>query len=324
VELERFPESTGRIDPGIRHPRTDQFTLALERALTADWRFAVTGIRRENKNFINSVNPAARWRQVTVTNELTGQPLTLYSWDNIDESEADLLITNPDGFQYRDTENNVIGAARAERRYQGLLFALGKRLTNRWQVQASYVLSRTEGTVDNEDSSVFGGEHNRVLFETPTLALVNSEGQLSLDRRHEVKILASYEVPGIELGLSAYYRYLSGRTYSAFQRFSPDEIEFPDPAGREPWLEPLGSNRIDALNTLDLRIEKPFKLGSSGRHRLAAYADITNVFNAGTATHVFRRFPSTEIAGIDEPVPFGAPGTLIPPRVVTLGARWSF
>jgi outer membrane receptor protein involved in Fe transport len=70
---------------------------------------------------------------------------------------------------------------------------------------------------------------------------------------------------------------------------------------------------------LDLRIEKTLRVG---RGRLGVYADVTNVFNAGTPTDAQDRVPSNLIAGYD--VLFGAPTAILPPRQATLGARWSF
>jgi hypothetical protein len=325
VEIDRSPNSAYRIADGIKHPRVDQYILGIERALSNDVRIAVTGILRQNKNFIGSVIPSARWTPTTVHEDLHNSDLGVYSWANVDESESDLVITNPDGFVYRDTNDTPIGTARAERKYKGLMTVLSKRFSKRWQAQVSYVVSKTTGTVDNNDSSIFG--YNAHFFETPTLALVNSEGPLTFGGPHEFKVLATYQVPKIELNVNGFYRYLSGRTYAAYQRFPSSEINFPpSSAGRQPWIEPLGSRRIEGFSALDLRIGKIFQL-SGGTNRFEVYADITNVFNAGTITRVNRRYPSTTVGvapGETADVAFGAPISITPPRQVTIGARWSF
>jgi hypothetical protein len=267
-----------------------------------------------------SVLPSARWAPTTVTNGLTGQPLTVYSWINEDESDADRLHTNPDGFQYRDENGQVLGTAKAKRDYKAIMVVLSKRLSKRWQAQASYVYSKVEGTVDNAASSVFG--YQRYFYETPTTAIVNSEGPLAFDRPHEVKIFATYQIPKIELAVNAYYRYVSGRTYAAYQRFSSSLINFPiSSGGRSPYLEPFGSRRVEAESILDMRFEKSFKLSNRG-DRFAVYVDVANAFNAGTVTRVVDRYPSLSIAG--NSVDFEGARTIIAPRQVTLGARWSF
>lgn len=68
----------------------------------------------------------------------------------------------------------------------------------------------------------------------------------------------------------------------------------------------VGSNRVEATNALDLRLEKIFKVGSGG-DRLPVYADITNLWNASTILTVNRRYPSLGIAGFDDPIEFEAP-----------------
>jgi Carboxypeptidase regulatory-like domain/TonB dependent receptor len=320
VQIDRSATSTYRIDPNIKHPRVDQFTVGLERALGSELRLAVTGIFRQNKNIQGSVLPSARWAPTTVTNGLTGQPLTVYNWVNEAESDSDRLHTNPDGFQYLDENGNVLGTAHAKRDYKALMVVLSKRLSKRWQAQASYVYSKVEGTVDNAASSVFGYE--RYFYETPTTALVNSDGPLSFDRPHEVKIFATYQIPKVDIGINAYYRYVSGRTYAAFERYSSSEINFPiSSGGRSPYLEPLGSRRVDAESIVDVRFDKMFKVGSR-RDRFSVYVDIANLFNAGTVTRVVDRYPSLSIGGSS--VDFGGARTVIAPRQATLGARWSF
>ena len=55
---------------------------------------------------------------------------------------------------------------------------------------------------------------------------------------------------------------------------------------------------------------------------MSVYADVQNVFNAGTILSTQTRNPSLSIAG--ESVDFGSPTTITGPRRWLLGARWSF
>ena len=70
------------VDPDMKHPRVDEWTAGIERELTKDVRLSLTGIWRQDKNIQASVYPDARWTPTTVTNGLTGQPLTVYNWAN--------------------------------------------------------------------------------------------------------------------------------------------------------------------------------------------------------------------------------------------------
>jgi hypothetical protein len=308
------------MDPDIKHPRVDEWTAGVEREITKDVRLSVTGIWREDKNIQSSVRPDARWEATTVTNGLTNQPLTVYNWINQEESETTPLLTNPDGFVYRDENGNPLGTARAERSYKALMVVLDKRFSSRWQGRISYVWSKSEGTVNNTVSNTYGQSS---LFETPTNALVNSFGRPVYDRPHEIKVYGTWQIPKIEVGLSGYYRYLSGINWTPFQRFSSRQITYPLSSGRSPWLEPFGSRRLDSESYLDLRVEKIFKVGT-GTDRIAVYADVQNVFNASTITGVNGRYPEVSIAGYDQAVAMGDPTSIAQPRRMLLGARWSF
>jgi hypothetical protein len=128
-----------------------------------------------------------------------------------------------------------------------------------------------------------------------------------------------------------YYSYFSGRTYTPFQRFGSGAINYPFSSGRQPLLEPRGSRRYEDESSLDLRLEKIFKIGS-GSDRLSAYVDIQNVLNEGTVTARNTRHPGSSVVGPDPdtgaftvlPIEFDAPIVVVQPRRFLLGARWSF
>ena len=303
-------------------------SLGVERALGHDVRLAVTGVWRENKNFIGSVLPLARWTKTTLNTTATpgfpSEPITVYKWANRSASQGTLLVTNPDGFQYLDPSGNVLGTVDAHRSYKAAMFVLSKAYSHRWRGQVSYVYSKVKGTVDNSSEGTFGPSR---FYETPTRSLVNSDGPLTNDRPNELKALLGVQVPVLEIAVNAYYRSISGRTYTPFQRFSSSQTSFSSyfgsSSGRQPLLEPRGSRRLPTENILDVRLEKIFTFGAR-KDRLAVYADITNVFNKALITSVLTRVPSTKIAGVSTPVLFEAPGAITAPRQTVLGARWSF
>src|SRR5262249_38155306 len=204
-ETDRTKPTLYKMDPNLKHPRGDGVSLGFERAISNDVRFSVTGIYRDNKNIIGSVMPDARWSPFTQVNGL-GQPMTLYKWTNRSASQDNLLITNPDGFKFLDPSGNVVGTIDAMKRYKGLMFVVNKRFSHRWQSQLSYVLSKSYGSIDNNSEASFGqnsstngggGPHQ---FETPNVAIVNSNGELTNSRRHEVKLMLGVEVPKVEIG----------------------------------------------------------------------------------------------------------------------------
>jgi len=307
-----------QVDPDMKHPRVDEWTAGIERELTKDVRLSVTGVWRQDKNIQGSVYPDARWEPAEVENGVTGQPITVYNWANQEESETTPLLTNPDGFAYLDPDGNVLGRARAERKYKALMLMLDKRFSDRWQGRISYVLSKAEGSIDNSGANTFGAS---TVFQTPTRALINAYGRPVYDRTHEVKVYGTWQIPKIEVGLNAYYRFLSGTNWTPYQRYSSRLLNYPLSSGRQPLLEPRGNRQLDNESYLDLRIEKTFKVGA-GSDRIAVYADVQNLFNAGTVIDANERYPSVSIA--NEDVEGGSPTVIIGPRRWLLGARWSF
>ena len=260
VESTANPPTT-TIDPNIKHPRVDEFSAGLGRALTNDVRLEVTGIYRKNQNFIGSVYPNARWAPVTLTSTaVAGLPsvtLTGYKRASPSSSLNTLFVTNPDGFHFLDTSGNALGTIDAKRDYKALMLVLSKGYSHRWRGQVSYVLSRAEGTVNNSSEASFspasysGGK----FYATPTLAIVNSDGILANDHTHELKALIGVQVPVIELAVNAYFRSISGATYTPFQQFGSSTLTFGgyfnSSTARRPFLEPRGSRRLPRENILD-------------------------------------------------------------------------
>jgi hypothetical protein len=318
VEIDRVPLTAAayRMDPEIRHPKVEEWSVGFDRTLAGDLRFSAIGVLRTDKNFIASLYPSARWTPAAVLNGLTGGSLTVYNWANRTASESDHLITNPDGYVYRDSEGKPLGAACACARYRGLILSLDRRLKQRWQARVSYVLAKNEGTVDPNSEETIGALGS--LFDTPTLGLVNSYGEFGPSRRHELKLFVTYQIPRVDLNLNAYYRLISGETYTYSQLYE-QQITFPGTVGRQPLIEQRGRHRYPAEDLLDLRIEKVFKVR---RGQVGLYADISNLFNAAQINGVQTIVPLQNVEGVD--LRAGTPTSLVPPRQVTLAARWSF
>jgi hypothetical protein len=282
-------------------------------------RLSVTGVWRDNKNFVNSVAPDARWLPTTITTDL-GQPLTLYSWVNRSSSNQNYVIRNVEGFQYRDSGGNVIGTADPFRRYRALMVVLNKRYTNRWQAQVSFVRAKATGNVDNTGAA----QVNTRQFETPNLALVNAEGEASFTPKNEFKVLGSYQIPVIEASVNAFFRATSGLPYNRIQQFATAVVgSGSSTTYRRIPINPRGTYHLPNLAQLDLRIEKNFSL--PGSNRIGIYMDLENVNNRGGITNVVTRTQSVTLpSGEAFSLPFDTPGALQNPRQIRLGGRWSF
>ncbi len=212
------------ISDDIHHPRTDEFNLSFETQLTSSLRFTATGIWRNTKDFINNVIDDSLWAPVALTNDLTHQPLTGYRWANSEETSANFFIRNTKGFRYVSTDGSVIDTADPRRDYKGLMLVLSSSLRNRLGYQVSYVLSKAEGNVDN---SGFGAYLAGTTWNSPNTASINTFGELTNSRRHELKAYVSYQIPRVDVILGGVYTGLSGRPYTPFQQYTQSQLNLP-------------------------------------------------------------------------------------------------
>lgn len=301
------------VDDDIKHPRTDEFNFAYEQQIGQNWRASATYIRRTAKNFVNSVLIGGQWAPSAFTNPLTGQAMTIYQWANRSAIPQRFLITNIDSIDFPGA-----GSFEGYRDYNGAMFVLERRFSNRWQGRASYVFSKTSGTITNSGTTGTNANgFNSNAFETPNQSVINRDGRVPLDRPHELKLFGGYQIPVIEVSLNAYYRFLSGQTYTAFSRQSATRLNWS--TSNDIQLETQGTNRIKPSNIVDLRVEKVFSVDV---HRFGIYADLENAFNSSAILTRQNRFPSAVIGG--STVAFGNVATVTPSRQITIGVRWSF
>jgi hypothetical protein len=201
------------------------------------------------------------------------------------------LIGNPgDGTAARELtfyDYSTVTAPRGARAYQSLQFSTRKHFSRRWLGTASYVWSRLRGNHDGPYQSMNGQLDPNINtgFDFGDF-LINAEGPLTNERRHQVKLDGSYEwsggqLNGLVLGLST--RYLSGTPLTAFGYFSLyDNWEY--------FLTPRGSlGRNPGDWEADFHAAYP--LNSAGRFRKITVAlDVFNLFNRQAITTLDQRY----------------------------------
>ena len=254
--LRRGPEHQApagrRVDGGLRAPARQGRPPRRHRHLAQD------------KNIQGTVYPDARWPPAT---SRPGPPLTqrdspsiVYSWTNRSASESNGLLTNPDGFQYRDPDGQVSAPPSAYRRYKALMFVLDKRFADRWQGPVSYVLSKAEGSSTTRGSQPSA---QSTLFETPDAGprqQLRPAGLRPHARGEGVRDLPDPEARGGPQRATTATS--SAPPTTPYQRFRRGDINYSLVLrAASLCLEPRGNRRLDNQNLLDLRVEKIFKLG---------------------------------------------------------------
>src|SRR5262249_11239781 len=150
-----------------------------------------------------------------------------------------------DSFIHTNCGNNV--PIDCTQRYKALELSVVKRMSNRWQMQASYVWSRLDGDLALD----YTDPNNRLDFvgkgATSTGAL-----NVSPDQPHAFKLLGSYQAPwGITVG--ANYQALSGLPRDRV-------LSVPFAQGTANLrMESRGTYRADNLSLLSVRADKGFR-----------------------------------------------------------------
>ncbi len=284
------------IDDAMRPPSTDQFSIGIDRELWADSVLSVSYLKKNGRNFTGWVDVGGAYGVDSETLS-DGRDITVFPLVG-PPSDRFLLLTNPDGWHMG---------------YDGLLLAFDKLWSAGRQTHVSYGLSRAEGL----QASNMGGRGGP-QFSVPTGPFfeagadpndpTNAEGRLANDRTHMFRAVAVAEIPKIDVVLSGYFQFLSGRPWASATR-----VRLPQ-GTRWILLEPPGAQRFPSSSLLDLRFSKVFRFGRD--QKLEVLVDVLNVFNDNAVRAVASNDPFNPR--------FGQPQRLVEPRRAMLGLKLAF
>jgi hypothetical protein len=220
--------------------------------------------------------------------------------------------------------------------YRGLLLSLRRRLAERFDVMASYTLSKAE-----DDSSAYIGyvESNgagRNPADPGGLPLRfnpdSEKGPADADQRHRLVLSGSYLAPA-GFQLSAIVAAASARPFTplAGADLNGDGLLFADRA-RTTVTDPAtsvgrNSERMDSESRIDFRVTKRFTL--NGATSIDVMLDMFNLFNQTNFTEVNNvfgpgAFPQAPLQDAAGRVTYGIFEKAAPPRQFQLGVRLNF
>ena len=202
--------------------------------------------------------------------------------------------------------------------YDAVKFALGKRMSNRYSLQANYTVGRAEGDVDN-----FRVANSFV----PGLTALDGDrsyqwGPSDTDTRHVFALSGTYEIPsGLRIGSVLFGR--AGFPYTGLVGldadgdgvvYSPTGSFSDRPAGLR-----RNSFRYPATVTLDASVAYDFKVADAQRIEIRFDAfNIANRKNVSTVNNVIGLDPS------NPPASFGAVTAVRDQRQAQLALRYIF
>jgi hypothetical protein len=291
------------VNPDEKQPKADEFTLAFEHQLMADFAVHVAGIYNRNTNiyrFANTRVPYSAYN-IPITNKDPGPDGVLGNTDDTGNT-----ITYYDfpaefaGAKFATTM--LVNDPAADSSFKTIEVGTTKRLSHSWQLNASYAATKRHipnGVGDNytpynpnseinttDDTWEWLGKISAgVILPYQIVASVNYENRSGEPQARQVLFRGGKQVPSLVVN-----------------------------------VEPIGSIRLPTTNVVDVRAEKQFGLG--GGRKAHVRIDVFNLLNANTTlTRTIRSGPMYL-------VPLGAGGSaargIMLPMIAQLGLQFSF
>ena len=291
-------------NPNEKQPKSDEFSLSIERELVSNFAVKVTGIHSRYNNIRreqNNLRPYGVFN-IPVTNRDPGPDGEVGTGDDGGLLTYYEYSEDLSGAQFE--EFSLVTDPNARQRFNSIELAAVKRLSNRWQFAASYTRTKKDRPITpnlrvperREQATVVGAfnpndEINRVDKTS------DWQGKLS----------GAYLFP-YDVTVGANFDHQSGDSF-ARQVLLEGGVTIPDIVVN---AERIGTRRIPSLNLLTLRVEKSFRF--RGAQRVAVKFDVFNALNVNTPTRLQPRSGSR----------FLRPQEIVPPRVAEFGLSFNF
>jgi len=304
IELYRIPAVNQYfVDSNIRHPYMDQLTFGIERVLGKDFSLSAAVMMKDWNAIIEAINYTGIFEPKTFVDPETGKTYTVYN--QLNPGADRYMITTPEaGKDVGQAYKNIVMET-PDRKYRALEVSLTKRMSNNWQMVASYVYSKEEGSYPNSHAWGLSFNMGRSTVYFDPNYQINLRGRSMLNIPHLFKLQGTVILP-FNFVLSGYYLYASGTTWT--RRILVTGLK---QGSRYILTEPAGSRRLPPTSNLDLRVEKMFDI----RNIKARFMfDVFNVFNRGVETAV------QDIYGVN----IGKPTSVCSPRTFRAGIRVMF
>ncbi|HEX7137783.1 MAG TPA: hypothetical protein VF219_08050, partial [Vicinamibacterales bacterium] len=328
----QFVPKSNSIDPKLKDPKNDEIMFAFQRELANNWSLNVDWIQRWFRDMTTDQNCyGIPCDQVASTVYQPSRVVQDFGPDNLKGTADDRTLTlfdvkpqyvGKDTFFHTNCGNNV--SIDCVDRYKAFELSVNKRMSNRWQMQASYVWSRLDGVQQgiNTNSTTtrnvydFTNPNNTIDFGAGP-----GQGRGANDQPQAFKLLGSYQ---------AKWDIVVGANFQSLVGLPIDRtLTVPFAQGsRNLGVDPRGTYRADTLNLLSLRADKGFRFG--GSHRAAVSVEVHNVLNSsagqssyGALTQGYANQAAFDLARSTTSY-FGRVQEIVAPRLLKLGFKLDF
>jgi len=269
------------IDPNVRMPYIDEITVAIEHELVKDVNVAIRYIHKDRKDILASV----LWDKLTsrywYSHDLAPEwwipfETTVPAYGRFPAQDVTMYFQSPNAPAQNSRLTNVHEGVY---KYHSVEVSFDKRMANGWQLGGSVDFSKLTGnypvTVSDWDSYA--------AFSSPN-SFVNAYGELPNSRPILIKLYGSFSLP-YQLMFTLFYMHTDGSPWARTVTVVPPAAWVAAKKVKSTSyginVETPGTRRNEASDSLDLRLEKDFKLGPG---TLGAYVDIFNLLGAYTLT----------------------------------------
>ena len=288
------------LDPDTRAPRTDEYSVGVDRQIGRQLAISLAYVRKNGANFIGWTEVAGVYHEDTRRLPNGGSvPLLVLTTNS---PERLFRLTNPEGYSSA---------------YNGFVVVVDKRRSKGWQATGSYTLSRVHGLLASSGTTAAGAQISTVgsppiMFGRDPNDLTNARGRLPNDRLHMFRVMGGVDVPGTGLMMAANLQHSSGKPWAGAAVVS---LPAPQSGQQRILLEPRGSRQLSSQTLLDLRVSKTLRFGT--RARIELMVDVLNVLDDDAEEGLV----SDELFdGLGRPVVV-QPNVFVDPRRVMLSAR---
>ena len=296
------PNKNLDLDRQTRTPHTDEYSIAVDRLVTTGLTVSAAYIAKRGRDYIGWKDTGGVYTEKSVTLP-DGTVLPVFDLSN-KTGDRLFYLTNP-GNLFLD--------------YDGLVLAMEKRLSKRWQASGSYTFSRAYGMQVASNAAVSEGQFstiarpNSLTFGQDPNDLTNATGRLPNDRPHVFRTNGIGHLPW-GMVVAANLQYFTGKPWAATAQVVVPQ----NPAGQRIMIEPRGSRRLSSQSLLDLRVSKMLRLGSAGTMDLRF--DVLNVLN-DAAEESLRSDVLFPTSGLRNTTTFGQPNVFMDPRRAMVSVR---
>ena len=238
------------LDPRTRTPRTDEYSIGVDRELGSRLAVAAAYIHKQGANFIAWTDVGGQYRNETRT--VFDNRIPVFVLANGPSSRR-FLLTNPDGYSLT---------------YNGLVLTAEKRASKGWYALGSYTFSRTYGLQPSSGATAADPQVSTVAPAFPTATfgrdpnnLTNAYGRLPNDRPHMFRVMGTIEVPRTRFSVGANFQHFSGKPWAASAQVALLQGD------QRILLEPRGSRRLSSQSLLDLRVSRSIPLDAADMAR---------------------------------------------------------